>query len=133
MHVRFAPKATVQLLSGDPPAERNYRLIKGQDLNPIRPFASRITSDWLQGAALGLDRVRCEHVRFFARDDDELAARVDVEPARLLLRRRASEVDQLSVRAVNAERPDRARRALRGVEEAAVRSEVKIRGPDVVI
>jgi hypothetical protein len=30
--------------SYDPPAERNYRLIEGQDLNPIRPFAGRITS-----------------------------------------------------------------------------------------
>ena len=122
-----------EILSTRPTPEQSHRLIKSHDLNPIRPFAGRIASNCLQGAALGLDRVHREHVRFLARDDDELAGRVDVEPARLLLRRRASEIDQLSARAINAERPNRARRALGGVEEAAVRGEVKIRGPDVVI
>src|SRR5207249_6813814 len=108
-------------------------LIKSHDLDPIRSFAGRIASDRLQGAALGLDRVHREHVRFLASGDDEPAAGVDVETARLLLRRRACEVDQLSVRAINAQRPDRARRTLGGIEEATVRAEMKIGRPDVVI
>src|SRR5215469_8801223 len=47
--------------------------------------------------------------------------------------RRASEVTQLSARAIHPERAERARRPLGGVEKTAIRREVKISGPDVIV
>ena len=108
-----------------------HALVERDNLNPVRAFAGRIASDRLQRTALGVDRVRGERVGLLAGHDDEAAARVDGEAARLLLGRRAAEIGELSARAVDAEGAQRARRALGRIEEAAVRREVKVCGPVV--
>src|SRR5262249_40094243 len=53
--------------------------------------------------------------------------------AGLLLGRRASEICKLSVRPIHPQRAERARRPLGGVEKTAIRGEVKISGPDVIV
>src|SRR5438105_15199701 len=108
-------------------------LVKGDDFDPVRALAARVASDRLQRAGLSIDRVRRDSVRLLAGYDNEAAGRVDIETAGLLLGRRASEIGELSARGIDAEGGERARRALRRVEKAAVRREVKIGSPDVVV
>src|SRR5262245_13692724 len=110
-------------------------LVEGKDLDPVRTLAGGIASDQFERAILGVDRIRRERVRLLAGDDHEAAAAggIDGEPAGLLLGRRASEVTQLSARAIHPECAQRARRPLGGVEKTAVRREVKISGPDVIV
>src|SRR6266446_3508971 len=108
-------------------------LVEGDDFDPVRALACRVASDRLQRAGLGVDRVGRDRVRLLAGDDYKAAGRVDIETAGLLLGRRASEIGELSARGIDAEGAERARRALRGVEKAAVRREMKIRSPDVVV
>src|ERR1700719_1317527 len=105
----------------------NIALVKGDDFDPVRALAGRVASDRLQRAGLSVDRVRRDSVRLLAGHDNESAGRVDIETAGLLLGRRASEIGELSTRGIDAEGGERARRALRSVEKAAVRREVKIR------
>ena len=107
-------------------------LVEGDDFDPVCALSCRVASDRLQRAGLGVDRVGRDRVRQFAGDDYEAAGRVDIETARLLLGRRASEIGELSARGIDAEGAQRARCALRGVEKAAVWREVKIRCPDIV-
>src|SRR4029077_12078098 len=95
-------------------------LVKGDDFHPVRALAGRVASDRLQRAGLNVDRVRRDSVRLLAGHDNESAGRVDIETAGLLLRRRASEIGGLSTRGIDAEGGERARRALRSVEKAAV-------------
>src|SRR3984893_11613044 len=99
----------------------NIALVKGDDFDPVRALAGRVASDRLQRAGLSVDRVRRDSDRLLAGHDNESAGRVDIETAGLLLGRRASEIGELSTRGIDAEGGERARRALRSVEKAAVR------------
>src|SRR5262249_22968517 len=83
-------------------------------------------------ARLGVDCVGRDRVRLLAGDDYEAAGRIDIETARLLLSRRASEICELSGCGIDAEGAQRTRCALRGVEKAAVWREVKIRCRDIL-
>src|SRR5262249_59612828 len=73
-------------------------LVKGEDFDPVCALSCRIASDQLQRAGLGVDHVGRDRVRQFAGDDHEAAAWVDIESARLLLGRRASEIGERSAR-----------------------------------
>src|SRR2546427_12808159 len=79
------------------------------------------------------DRIRGDRFGFLAGDDHEASGGVDAEAARLLLGGSAAEVSEAAGGGVDAEGADRAAGALRGVQEPAVRSEVQIGGPDVVV
>src|SRR5205085_11393161 len=101
------------------------------DLDPVRALAGRILADQLERAGAVVDRVRRNGRRKLARDDEVAPGRVDREATRLLLGRRASEVGELFT--FDAQRIDRAASALGGVEEPAIRREVQVRRPDVVV
>src|SRR6266542_6938040 len=106
--------------------------IEGDDLHPVRAFARRILPERLERAGGPVDLVDRDRIRLLAAHHHVAALGIDAEPARLLLGRRAREIGQLAGGGVDAERPDRAAGALRGVQELAVRRDVQVRGPDVV-
>jgi D-alanyl-D-alanine carboxypeptidase/D-alanyl-D-alanine-endopeptidase (penicillin-binding protein 4) len=108
-------------------------LLEGDDLDPIRALAGRKASDRLERTALGIDRVRRDCVRLLAGNNNEAAGRVDAEAAGLFLGWRASKIGELSALGFDAERAERARRTLGGIEKAAVRRKAKIRSPDVIV
>src|SRR5215813_5882112 len=112
---------------------RVQTLVEGKDLNPVRALAGGIASDQFERAIPGVDRIRRERVRLLPGDDHKAAGRISGKPAGLLLGRRASEICQLSARPIHPQRAERARRPLGGVEKTAIRREVKVGGPDVIV
>src|SRR6266850_7991964 len=108
-------------------------LIEADDLHPVRALAGRVPADRLQLAARRVDGIRREGLRLVAGDDHEAPGGIDAEAARLLLGGSAGEVGERARGGIDAEGADRAAGALRGVQEPAVRSEVQVGGPDVVV
>ena len=108
-------------------------LVEADDLDPVRALAGRILLQQPERAARLVDRVDRDRVGFLAARDQEPALRIDREAARLLLGRRAADVGELAGRAVDAERAERAARPLRDVEELAVRRQVEVGRPDIVV
>src|SRR5258706_12661287 len=92
------------------------RSLRRHDLDPVRSLARRIASQEL-GCPIGPDRVDGDRVRFFARDNDVLAAGIDRETARLLLGRDVCEPGEPSARGINTERRKRVAGAFDGVQE----------------
>src|SRR5512144_3161341 len=97
------------------------RSVEADDLHPVRAFPTRILLEQPERPAGRLDRVHRDRVRLLPGRDQEPPLRIDREAAWLLLGGRAPEVGELPGLGVDAERPQRARRALGDVEELAVR------------
>src|SRR5262249_46189904 len=82
--------------------------VEAHDLDPVAALAGRVLREVAEGAAAAVDRVDRDRLRLLAAHHHVAAPRIDAEPARLLLGRRAREIGQLAGGAVHAERPDRA-------------------------
>src|SRR2546422_10043969 len=103
-------------------------LRKIDDLDPVRVLPHRGFLQLGELAAGRVDRVARQAVRELAHRQQVAARRVDVETARLLLGRHTSDRRQRALRPIDPEAGQRARRALRGVEELAVGRDVQVGG-----
>src|SRR2546426_5863752 len=97
--------------------------IEADDLDPVRALPGRILLQQLERASRLLDRVDRDRFRLFPRGDEKPSFGIDRESARLLLRRRAREIAELPACRLDAERGERVRGALRGVQEFSVRGQ----------
>src|SRR2546430_803729 len=120
--------STASMLSGSSLAIVRSPSRKVDDLDPVRILAHRVLLQLRQLAARLVDRVARQAVRELA-DREQVAARgIDAEAARLLLGRHAADRGQGAVGGVDLEPREGARRALRAVEELAVRGDVEVGG-----
>src|SRR6266850_5709851 len=108
-------------------------LVEAYDFDPVRALARRILLLQRQRAAGRVDGVDRDGFRFLAGHDHGAALGIDGEAARLILGRRAREIRQLAGGRIHAERAERAAGPLGGVEELAVRREVQVGRPYVVV
>jgi hypothetical protein len=102
------------------------------DLHPVGIFAHRILLELAEFAAGGIDRIAGHRIGELAHRQEITARRIDGEAARLLLSGRVFDERERSVSGIDPEARDRAGAALAGIEEPAVRRQVKVGGPDLV-
>ncbi len=100
-----------------------------QELHPVRLLAGGIGFQLGERAAALVDRIDRHAVGELADRGEVTPRRIDVEAARLLLRRHAADRGQLAACCVDLVAGERVGGALGGVEEAAVRGDVDVGGP----
>ena len=117
-----------------PNSERPSLALSGQidDLHPVGIFAHRILLELGELAAGRIDGVAGHRIGELAHRQEIAAGGIDGEAARLLLGRGVSDRRQRSLSGIDLEARDRAGAALAGVEELAVRRQVKVGRPDLV-
>src|SRR5215469_4286307 len=108
-------------------------LIKTDDFHPVRALACRILTDQLHSAACLVDRVGRNRVRLFPSDDKKSSLGINRKSARLLLGRRTAQKNQLAAGAIDTEGSEGIAGALRHVKKFAVRCQMQICRPDIVV
>src|SRR5512132_11022 len=98
------------------------------ELDPVRVLAHRIFLQLGELAGRRIDRVARQAVRELTDGEQVAPGRIDVEATRLLFGRYAADRRQRARRRIDAEAGERARRALRAVEELAVGRDVQVGG-----
>src|SRR4029453_6614885 len=102
------------------------------DLHPVGIFAHRILLELAEFAAGRIDGVAGHRIGELAHRQEIAAGRIDGEAARLLLGRGMSDWRERPLARIDLEARDRAGAALAGIEELAVRRQVKVGRPDLV-
>src|SRR5829696_3076970 len=100
------------------------------NLHPIRAIADRVATGLAQLPGALVDLVHRQAVRLFTGSDEILAARIDLDAARLRLGRKIGDVDKLARFGRHREQGDLVAGALGRIQEFAVGRDLDISRPD---